>query len=213
MDFQNRPGAKYGQGVMMTSSDAATTRRELQRKLLLETTDLTNDPYVFKNHLGQFECRLCLTMHSNEGSYLAHTRGKKHQTNLKKSLSRDVEGETTAVAPVSQQQAKNLSRIGLPAYTIQKEVDPITAEQKIHFEVHYGEIIDGTQPDYRIINAFEQKMEAPDNSYLYLLFAADPYETICVKIPNKRIKTEGNYTRKLWDRKSRRFYVTIWYEK
>ena len=213
MDFQNRPGAKYGQGVMMTSSDIAATRRELQRKLLLEATDLTKDPYVFKNHLGQFECRLCLTMHSNEGSYLAHTRGQKHQSNLKKSLNRDLDKEPTEVLPRTKQISKNIARIGLPAYTIQKEVDPITYEQKIHFEIHYGEIIDGTQPDYRIINAYEQKMEAADNNYLYLLFAADPYETICVKIPNKKIRMEGNYTRKLWDKKSRRFYVTVWYEK
>ena len=35
-----------------------------------------------KNHLGTFECKLCLTLHNNEGSYLAHTQGKKHQDNL-----------------------------------------------------------------------------------------------------------------------------------
>jgi splicing factor 3A subunit 2 len=34
------------------------------------------------NHLGTYECKLCLTLHSNEGSYLAHTQGKKHQDNL-----------------------------------------------------------------------------------------------------------------------------------
>jgi splicing factor 3A subunit 2 len=36
----------------------------------METIDLTKDPYFMKNHLGTFECRLCLTLHSNEGSYL-----------------------------------------------------------------------------------------------------------------------------------------------
>ena len=35
-----------------------------------------------KNHLGSYECKLCLTLHNNEGSYLAHTQGKKHQQNL-----------------------------------------------------------------------------------------------------------------------------------
>ena len=35
-----------------------------------------------RNHLGSYECRLCLTLHSNEASYLAHTTGKKHQANL-----------------------------------------------------------------------------------------------------------------------------------
>lgn len=27
-----------------------------------------------RNHLGQYECRLCLTLHTNEGNYLAHTQ-------------------------------------------------------------------------------------------------------------------------------------------
>lgn len=27
-----------------------------------------------RNHLGQYECRLCLTLHNNEGNYLAHTQ-------------------------------------------------------------------------------------------------------------------------------------------
>ena len=35
-----------------------------------------------KNHLGKYECKLCLTLHNNEGSYLAHTQGKRHQENL-----------------------------------------------------------------------------------------------------------------------------------
>ncbi len=40
-----------------------------------------------RNHLGSCECKLCLTLHTNEGSYLAHTQGKKHQDNLYKKCS------------------------------------------------------------------------------------------------------------------------------
>ena len=35
-----------------------------------------------RNHLGTYECKLCLTLHNNEGNYLAHTQGKRHQQNL-----------------------------------------------------------------------------------------------------------------------------------
>lgn len=31
-----------------------------------------------RNHLGQYECRLCLTLHNNEGNYLAHTQACAH---------------------------------------------------------------------------------------------------------------------------------------
>ena len=52
----------------------AIDRRERLRRLALETIDLTKDPYFMRNHLGQYECRLCLTLHNNEGNYLAHTQ-------------------------------------------------------------------------------------------------------------------------------------------
>lgn len=32
-----------------------------------------------RNHLGQIECRLCLTLHPNEGNYLAHTQVRKYE--------------------------------------------------------------------------------------------------------------------------------------
>ena len=53
----------------------AIDRRERLRRLALETIDLSKDPYFMRNHLGQYECRLCLTLHNNEGNYLAHHPG------------------------------------------------------------------------------------------------------------------------------------------
>ena len=47
------------------------------------------DPYFMKNHLGSFECKLCLTIHIGEGSYLAHTQGKRHQENLARRAARE----------------------------------------------------------------------------------------------------------------------------
>jgi len=38
------------------------------------------------------------------------------------------------------------------------------------------------------MSAFEQRVEIPNKSYQYLLFAAEPYETISFKIPNKDIE-------------------------
>jgi hypothetical protein len=52
----------------------AIDRRERLRRLALETIDLAKDPYYMRNHLGQIECKLCLTLHPNEGNYLAHTQ-------------------------------------------------------------------------------------------------------------------------------------------
>ena len=57
----------------INKKEANLERRERLKKLALETIDITKDPYFMRNHLGTYECRLCLTLHSNEGSYLAHT--------------------------------------------------------------------------------------------------------------------------------------------
>ncbi|CAB4011766.1 splicing factor 3A subunit 2-like [Paramuricea clavata] len=82
MDFQHRAGGKTGSGGVASFSESNRDRRERLRQLALETIDLNKDPYFMKNHLGSYECKLCLTLHNNEGSYLAHTQGKKHQQNL-----------------------------------------------------------------------------------------------------------------------------------
>ena len=111
MDFQNRAGGKTGGGGVASWSESNRDRRERLRQLALETIDLNKDPYFMKNHLGKYlyhlvinlinnvflnccilgtyECKLCLTLHNNEGSYLAHTQGKKHQSNLARRAAKD----------------------------------------------------------------------------------------------------------------------------
>jgi hypothetical protein len=33
----------------------------------METIDLSKDEFFMRNHLGQMECKLCLTLHPTEG--------------------------------------------------------------------------------------------------------------------------------------------------
>lgn len=89
MDFQNRVGHKQGGGGPASSQDVALERRERLRRLAMETIDLSKDPYMMRNHLGQIECKLCLTLHTNESSYLSHTQGRKHQTNLSRRAAKE----------------------------------------------------------------------------------------------------------------------------
>ncbi|KAF9608495.1 hypothetical protein IFM89_009861 [Coptis chinensis] len=82
-------GSKPGGGGAASAQNEAIDRRERLRRLALETIDLAKDPYFMRNHLGSYECKLCLTLHNNEGNYLAHTQGKRHQTNLAKRAARE----------------------------------------------------------------------------------------------------------------------------
>ena len=196
----------------MSVSDSNIQRRERQRRLAMETIDLTKDPYFFKNHLGSYECRLCLTLHMNEGSYLAHTQGKKHQSNLQKRIAREAK-QGLIHQQVKKKVRRNygITKIGRPGYKVIKDKLPGSEQRTLLFEIEYKEILEGTRPDYRIFNAFEQKMENPDNNYLYLLFAADPYETICFKIPNKEIERNDGKLSNLWDKKKKIFTLTLVY--
>jgi hypothetical protein len=74
-DRQNRVGSKFGGG-------GVGQRKDRLKKLALESIDLAKDPYLVRNHLGSYECKLCLTLHRDEANYLAHTQGKKHQQGL-----------------------------------------------------------------------------------------------------------------------------------
>ena len=49
-------------------------------------------------------------------------------------------------------------------------------------QIDYPEIVDGVIPRHRFMAAYEQKVEPPDRKWQYLLFAAEPYETIGFKV-------------------------------
>ncbi|SCV70976.1 BQ2448_3738 [Microbotryum intermedium] len=208
MDYQNRVGSKFGGGGVAGASEAAVDRRERLRKLALETIDLAKDPYILRNHLGGLECRLCLTLHTNEGSYLAHTQGKKHQTNLARRAAREAQHDRSdgyAQQLAQQQAAKNqvqhktFIKIGSPGYQVTKVRDPITGQLGLLFQVHYPQIAENVKPLHRFMSAFEQHVEAPDRQFQYLLIAAEPYQTIAFKIQSKEIDSGEGMSWDHWD--------------
>uniref|UniRef100_A0A1I8F5D5 Matrin-type domain-containing protein n=1 Tax=Macrostomum lignano TaxID=282301 RepID=A0A1I8F5D5_9PLAT len=177
MDFQHRPGGKTGTGGVASWSDSNRDRRERLRQLALETIDLQKDPYFMKNHLGTYECKLCLTLHNNEGSYLAHTQGKKHQQNLARRAAEMAKDSPVQPAPEKPGWIRNDSlKLVCPR-------DPDSGQQSMLFQIDYPEIAEGVLPRH---SAYEQRVEPPDRLWQYLLFAAEPYETIAFKVPSQR---------------------------
>lgn len=217
MDFQHRAGGKTGSGGVASWSESNRDRRERLRQLALETIDLNKDPYFMKNHLGTYECKLCLTLHNNEGSYLAHTQGKKHQSNLARRAAKDAKDAPTQVCaylylfvlvrigyvikcnvhvnfftfqPATEKprvEPKRFVKIGRPGYRVTKQRDPETFQQSLLFQVDYPEIADGITPRHRFMSAYEQRVEPPDRKWQYILFAAEPYETIAFKVPSREV--------------------------
>ncbi|KAK6002644.1 hypothetical protein QM012_001394 [Aureobasidium pullulans] len=213
MDYQNRAGSKFGGGGVASASATNADRRERLRKLALETIDLDKDPYIFKNHVGSFECRLCLTVHQNDGSYLAHTQGRKHQTNLARRAAREAQlgkDRDQNLSGLSQVQVKrNVVKIGRPGYKITKTRDPLSRQLGLLFQLQYPEISQDVQPRVRFMSAFEQKVEEPDKQFQYLLIAAEPYETCAFKLQAREIdRSEGKYW--TWfDEDNKEFWVQV----
>ncbi|KAJ2505399.1 CWF complex protein sap62 [Coemansia sp. RSA 2049] len=219
MDFQNRAGSKPGAGALMSQSESNVARRERLRKLALETIDIKNDPYFMRNHLGSYECKLCLTLHNNEGSYLAHTQGKKHQTNLARRLALEArDQESLGFVPgaarshgTAPKVRKNVVKIGRPGYKVTKIRDPNTRQFGLLFEVTYPEVTEETKPRHRFMSAYEQHVEPPNRQYQYLLFAAEPYETVAFKVQSREIDMRQGRFWSYWDMDTRTFTLQFFF--
>jgi splicing factor 3A subunit 2 len=207
-------GSKPGSGGVLSQSQQNVQKKERLRKLALDQVDLTNDPYFMRNHLGSYECRLCLTLHNNEGNYLAHTQGKRHQLNLKRrQMKLEKQNPTNSTTPVIQNKAvvqKKVIKIGRPGYNVAKIVDPVTGQRCLLFQIMYPEITHGIQPLYRFMSAYEQKIDLPyDRNFQYLLFAAEPYENIGFKIPNLPIDKGPGKFETNWNKETNVFILKL----
>ena len=141
-----------------------------------------------KNHLGSYECKLCLTLHNTE-ELLAHTQGKRHQQNLARRAFKDARDAPVLPVPAKYVEKRHAIKIGRPGYKVTKSRDATSGQRALLFEVDYPEADSTVQPRHRFMSAYEQRVEPPDKNYQYLLFACEPYETIglrCRTTPSTR---------------------------
>ena len=219
IDFQHREGSRIGSGGPMSENQAADHRKERLRRLALEMIDLSKDPYFMRNHLGKYECRLCLTLHNTEGNYLAHTQGKRHQSNIARRAAMDSQvGNVRPMAPTANPQplpvgtiTGGILKLSRPGYKVTKSRDLYTKQRCLIFELEYPDVESGYQPRHRIMSSFEQRVETPDKRYQYIIFACPPYENIAFKIPNVPIdRSEGRFS-STWDEAVKKMTVQIFF--
>lgn len=206
-------GSKPGSGGAASAQNEAIDRRERLRRLALETIDLAKDPYFMRNHLGSYECKLCLTLHNNEGNYLAHTQGKRHQTNLAKRAAREAKDAPAQPQPNKRKVAPRRSvKIGRPGYRVTKQFDPETKQRSLLFQIEYPEIEEGSKPRHRFMSSFEQRVQAWDKRYQFLLFAAEPYEIIAFKVPSIEIDKSTAKFFSHWDPDTKMFTLQLYFK-
>ena len=114
-----------------------------------------------RNHLGTYECKLCLTLHNNEASYLAHTQGKKHQSNLARRAAK--EAADAPVQPAPQKagvEVKKFVKIGRPGYRVTKQRDPRFVLDQERFDLNLTAVRKEDAGEYFCL--VNNKMEGQD---------------------------------------------------
>ncbi len=90
-----------------------------------------------------------------------------------------------------------------------KQRDPESGARSLLFQLHYPSISSGVQPRHRLVSTFEQSIEARNEKVQYLLFAAEPYETVAFAIPNQPIERAADKFFTHWDETANMFYLQI----
>uniref|UniRef100_A0A8C5SZU1 Splicing factor 3a subunit 2 n=1 Tax=Laticauda laticaudata TaxID=8630 RepID=A0A8C5SZU1_LATLA len=198
MDFQHRPGGKTGSGGVASASESNRDRRERLRQLALETIDINKDPYFMKNHLGSYECKLCLTLHNNE----VRTYFFKALCLARRAAKEAKEAPAQPAPEKVKVEVKKFVKIGRPGY----KGRPMRLQEASEI-IDYPEIAESIMPRHRFMSAYEQRIEPPDRRWQYLLMAAEPYETIAFKVPSREIdKAEGKFWTH-WNRETKQFFL------
>merc|ERR1712018_796068 len=102
---------------------------------------------------------------------------------------------------------KKFVKIGPPGYRGYKTEDAENGQQSLLFEVDYPEIAEGIFPRHRFMSAYEQKVEPPDRKWQYLLFAAEPYETIAFKVPSREVDKSEQRFCSHWNKETKEFFL------
>lgn len=214
MDYQNRVGSKKGSGGVAGAAETNQYRRERLKNLLQSKINIESDPYVFKNHLGVLECKLCLTTHMTESNYITHTTGRRHQLNLMRRAesekkqqnlnSKDKENDSLI-------EKRHWKTVGKPIYNVSKIRDPVSLNKGLIFVLNLEKIKDNIKPLYRFMSSFEQKKETPDLAYQYLIISAEPYQNIGFKIPSDTIDLRKGRIWDYWDADTKEYCLQFFY--
>ncbi|PON49002.1 Zinc finger, C2H2 domain containing protein, partial [Parasponia andersonii] len=206
-------GSKPGSGGAASAQNEAVDRRERLRRLALETIDLAKDPYFMRNHLGSYECKLCLTLHNNEGNYLAHTQGKRHQTNLAKRAAREAKDAPAQPQPHKRKvNIRKTVKIGRPGYRVTKQFDPETKQRSLLFQLNILRLKTLQSRGTDLCRLMSRRVQPFDKRYQYLLFAAEPYEIIAFKVPSTEIDKSTPKFFSHWDPDSKMFTLQLYFK-
>lgn len=234
MDYSGRVNSKKGSGGVADAQETAVhTRNRIKELLATQVLDIDNDPYVFRNHLGLLECKLCLTTHISEASYISHLGGKKHLINLEKRRILDEKSGNRGVGKKEVISITNVAKrswnsIGKPGYSVTKIRNPDNLQLGLLINVKYPKLT--REPLFRFMNYYElsennqdlianfnRNLDFDGKKFQYLIIYGEPYDNICIIIPGNVIDkpTELEMSDSYWwhwDSDIKQFYLQFLYK-
>jgi len=158
---------------------------------------------TFQHSSGSVECKVCLSIHPSYAAYYAHAQGKRHQQILK-SLESKNQGATPPI-PVT----KTFKSVGIPQYDIVKIRDPDTLQLGVRLQLTLDKIKTGVEPEFRLMSAYEQTIDEVNTNYQYLVVAAEPYDSVALRIPASPIDEARTFAH---FRKDKTYYVQLLFQ-
>ncbi|KAG0431318.1 Pre-mRNA-splicing factor sap62 [Dictyocoela muelleri] len=183
---------------LSSKSENILHKRSRIKKLLIETHDLSNDPYYKINSIGKIECQLCLTTHNSEYNYIVHKQGYKHQLRCNKKYDSVIKKD-------------------IPKYRCFKIHDRNSDRQGYQIRVSYPDAL--FQPSFKFLGAedllkngnkfifkedshrkdlndknlnkeemIDKKYKSNYQDFQYLVIACNGFESIGFKIQNREIE-------------------------
>lgn len=163
------------------------------------------------NHMGEAMCKLCNCVCHTAEKFLNHVDGNRHQKMLARVArekeykarleaearnARDAQkmvasGKTLNVVSGLDQKPQHATPYGRPTFRYRVESDPTVHECKVWFEINFPNVPEGSRPLYRWLSTWEQLVEPSDASVVYLVVAAEGYESISFKFPAKLQRRAG----------------------
>ncbi|KAL6449566.1 sap62 Pre-mRNA-splicing factor sap62 [Candida maltosa Xu316] len=234
MDYSERVNSKKGAGGIASNEDInVQTKKRVQELLATHVLDLDNDPYVFRNHLGMLECKLCLTTHINESSYISHLGGRKHHLNLERRRILDEKQNKHRQQDTELVEKRHWKKIGKPTYKITKIRDPdslkITVDEPMFKIMSYHELTSKNQNNcLKFIEKTKEELseeeddddtENLEKKYQYLVISAEPYDNVAIIIPSHKKIDKPREENKMsdsywwhWDIDTKEFFLQFLYK-
>jgi len=85
-------------------------------------------------------------------------------------------------------------------------------QRGVLIQIQFPQIARDTKPRYRFMSTWEQKVEAQDKRFQYLVVAAEPYESVAFKFQNLQVDNREGKVWSHWECDTKLYSLQLMFE-